>query len=119
VLVAHMVIKYRVRLKSKVKLQMIGFLFAVAVSITCIGLYAFDMKFAHTEYKGFFEAEINRFLGTGGQIFYGGVTYKGRSHRVRSVTRLRLNQKVCIGVVEHVLPFKLNSYVVVDDDKCS
>jgi hypothetical protein len=111
--------KFRVRLKTKVKLQMLGFIFAVAVSITFIGLYVFDMKFAQTEYKGFFETEINRVLGTVGQMFYGGVTYKGRSHRVRSIKRLRLNQTVCIGIVEHIIPFKLNSYIVVDDNKCS
>jgi hypothetical protein len=113
--------KFRVRLKTKTKtkLQIIGSLFSIAVSITFIGLYLFDMKFAQTEYKSFFETEINRVLGTSGQMFYGGVTYKGRSHRVRSITRLRLNQNVCIGEVEHIIPFKINSYIVVDDDRCS
>jgi hypothetical protein len=119
VLAVHMGTKFRVRLKTRVKLQIIGSLFAIAASITFIGLYVFDMKFAETEYKYFFETDINRVLGTDGQMFYGGVTYKGRSHRVRSITRLRLNQNVCIGVVEHILPFKINSYIVVDDDKCS
>lgn len=118
-LAAHMGTKFRVRLKTKVKFQIIGSLFAVAVSITFIGLYVFDLKFAQTNYKYFFETEINRVLGTGGQMYYGGVTHNGRSHKVKSTTRLHLNQNVCIGVVEHILPFKLNSYIVVDDDKCS
>lgn len=91
---------------------------AIAASITFIGLYVFDAKFAQTEYKGFFKTEINSVLGTRGQISHGVVKYNGRSHRVRSTTLLRLNQKVCVAIVEHFLPFKLNTYFVVDDDNC-
>lgn len=111
--------KFRVRLKTKAKLQIIGRILVLAIPIALIGLYVFDFKFAQTEYKGFFKAEINRVLATGGQMSYHSVSYKGRTYKVASIKRLRLNQKVCIGIVEHVVPFKINTYFVVDDNKYS
>ena len=90
----------------------------ISAAIVTIGLNLFKSKSRQIEYQGFFNAKIIRVLGTSGQMSYGAVIYKERQHRVRSTMLLRLNQKVCIGIIESSRFIRLRGYIVVDDAKC-
>lgn len=111
--------KFKVRLKTNTKFQIFFSLLAISVSVTLVGLFVFDKQFEQTVYKGFFKAEIIKVLGTSGQMSYGAIKYKGRTHRIRSAMLLKLNQKVCVGIVEPSILIRFPGYMVVDDVNCS
>lgn len=124
--------RYKVRIKTKVKVRLIATMTLIVLPLALFGLYLFEYKTPQVEIRNHFPAEVIEFpkwsapkIGKGiyskyvGYPYYAAVNYKGETYGVGSFKPLYPGTKVCIGAVVKGDSNEVINYVNVDLSNCS
>ncbi|MFD3283857.1 hypothetical protein ACE41O_12095 [Alteromonas macleodii] len=124
--------RYKVRIKTKVKVRFIATMTLIVLPLALFGLYLFEYKTPQVEIRNHFPAEVIEFpkwsaprIGKGiyskyvGYPYYAAVNYKGETYGVGSFKPLYPGTKVCIGAVVKGDSNEVINYVNVDLSNCS